>query len=127
MNKALIIGLAALAFGAQSLAAQQPKDAAGQQMQMMESMNARLDSLVGRMNRTSGNAKITAMAQVINELVAQRRAMQNHMHKMMEARGGMTGRDTTMKRTSKSVPPQTPSPGAPGADTSNHTEHHPDQ
>jgi hypothetical protein len=70
-----------------------------QQMMAMDSMNARLDTLVQRMNRASGNAKVSAMAQVINELVSQRRAMQRHMHQMMHGRM-MGGRDTAEADTS---------------------------
>ena len=59
----------------------------GPSMMMMDSLNRRLDSLVGRMNRAAGNQKITAMAEVINELVAQRKAMQQHMRGMMDRHG----------------------------------------
>jgi hypothetical protein len=58
-------------------------------MQMMDSLNARLDTLVSRMNRATGNRKVTAMADAINELVAQRKVMQQHMRRMMESRKGM--------------------------------------
>src|SRR5215207_7107349 len=103
---ALGAALLALTLGSQGLAAQQPKpqmphDSAHQgmakgmdmqqQMRMMDSMNARLDSLVLRMNKASGNAKVTAMAGVINELVAQRRTMHAHMQQMMQSRGAMRG------------------------------------
>ena len=54
-------------------------------MQRMDSLEARLDSLVSRMNHAAGNQKIAAMAAVINELVAQRRAMREHMRQMMES------------------------------------------
>jgi hypothetical protein len=57
-------------------------------MMAMDSLNHRLDSLVARMNRTSGNEKVQAMAAVINELVSQRKMMQDRMPRMME-RGGM--------------------------------------
>ncbi len=53
-------------------------------MRMMDSLNARLDTLLSRMNRATGDRKITAMADVINELVGQRRAMHEHMRGMME-------------------------------------------
>ena len=58
-------------------------------MMRMDSPNHRLDSLVDRMNRTSGNQKTQAMAAVINELVAQRKAMQGRMQQMMEGEGMM--------------------------------------
>lgn len=61
-------------------------------MATMDSLNRRLDSLVGLMNRAPGSRKVTAMAEVINELVAQRKEMHRHMHMMMEGRGmPMTG------------------------------------
>jgi hypothetical protein len=62
---------------------------AQREMGMMDSMNLRLDTLVARMNRASGNMKVAAMAEVINELVAQRRAMQEHMRAMMQRRSMM--------------------------------------
>jgi len=93
-----------LILGAQGSAAQQPTQQMPQRVQamdsqrmrmmdsqgmrMMDSMDARLDSLVTKMNRASGNAKVTAMAQVINELVAQRRTMRAHMREMMQSHSG---------------------------------------
>jgi hypothetical protein len=58
-------------------------------MRMVDSLNARLDTLVSRMNRATGNRKVTAMVDVINELVAQRKAMHEHMRQMMQSRQGM--------------------------------------
>jgi uncharacterized coiled-coil protein SlyX len=92
-------GLAALILGAQALAAQQPAPQQGrdsspggtmgmQDRRMMDSLNARLDSLVVRMNRATGNEKMAAMARTIDELVAQRKTMQQHMRRMMESRRG---------------------------------------
>ncbi|HEY7479905.1 MAG TPA: hypothetical protein VH680_05280 [Gemmatimonadales bacterium] len=96
--------LAAFALGAPIVAAQQPTpphgpdrqhghmmDAEGMaaRMQLMDSLNARLDTLVSRMNRATGNRKVTAMAEVINELVAQRQAMHERMRRMMKSRKGM--------------------------------------
>ena len=103
--KAVAAMLASLWFSTQGLAAQQPRhhaprDSAAQatmmmnmqqHMRVMDSANARLDSLVERMNRASGNAKVSAMAQVINELVAQRRTMQSHMRQMIRSHGKMDG------------------------------------
>jgi hypothetical protein len=95
--------LAAFALGAPIVAAQQPtpphmpdrqhghmmdaEDMAAR-MQMMDSLNARLDTLVSRMNRATGDRKVAAMAEVINELVAQRKAMHGHMRRMTEFRKG---------------------------------------
>jgi hypothetical protein len=83
---------------------------------MMDSLNTRLDSLVSRMNRATGNTKVAAMADVINELVAQRRAMHEHMRTMMQSREGMPMmRHPPMHR----PPPAAPDTGkrAPGAPT----------
>lgn len=62
-------------------------------MQMMDSMDARLDTLVSRMNRATGEARVTAMAQVINEMVSHRKQMQEHMRQMMDRRRDMMGQD----------------------------------
>jgi hypothetical protein len=124
-------GLAAVMLTASMAAAQQPgtaapkRDAEGMaghgrmSMMAMDSMNNRLDSLVARMNRTSGNDKVQAMAAVINELVSQRKLMQDRMHRMME-RGGMMG-------TTQDATPAAPKPAAKpeaAADTG-HAAHHP--
>jgi hypothetical protein len=94
----------------------------GMQMAAMDSMNARLDALVGRMNRATGNAKVTLMAQVINEMVAQRKAMQAHMRAMMQSHAGMMGMGQQSNRP-ETVRPK-PADGAAAADTA-HAEHHP--
>lgn len=133
MMSRLIGGVAALVLSASTVAAQQPAPATpGRQsgmaggnqmsMMMMDSLNHRLDSLVSRMNRTNGNQKVQAMAAVINELVAQRKAMQERMHQMME-RGGMMGmmKDSTSAGGRPAVNPNT------AADTTNHAAHHPPQ
>jgi len=97
-----VMAILGLALGAGRLAAQQPQQPApgdsARRMtmrgdmqahaRMMDSTTAVLDSLVGRMNRETGNAKITAMAQVINTLVAERKAMRSYMRQMMQAHGG---------------------------------------
>jgi polyhydroxyalkanoate synthesis regulator protein len=129
----------ALLLGAGVVAAQQPgppppqghgqgaemsaRTGTADQARMMESLNHRLDSLVARMNRVTGAGKVAAMADVINELVAQRKVMQEHMRRMMESRKGM------MRMMEDSLPV---SPGAPtqradsaAADTAGHAGHHP--
>jgi hypothetical protein len=92
-------------------------------MQMMDSANAQLDSLAGRMNRTTGAAKVTAMANVINALVAQRTVMQQHMHQMMM--GGPAG---MMHGMGDSMPDRPCAPAArpdPAPADTAHTDHHP--
>ena len=81
------------------------------QTRMMDSLNHRLDSLVAGMNRVTGAGKVAAMAEVINELVAQRKVMQERMHQMMEGRKGM------MRMMEDSAPV--------AADTAGHAGHHP--
>lgn len=52
-------------------------------MQQVQAADARMDKLVGEMNRATGQKKVEAMAAVINELVAQRKQMRSHMMQMM--------------------------------------------
>lgn len=92
-----------------------------EQMRMMDSLNARLDTLVSRMNRATGNRKVTAMADVINELVAQRKAMHERMRAMMQARQGMPVMEEPPPPQGR--PPRSGTDSA--ADTAGHTEHHP--
>ncbi|MEO8200099.1 MAG: hypothetical protein ABI679_06220 [Gemmatimonadota bacterium] len=54
----------------------------GMDMKAMEAGNLRLDSLVLRMHRATGAAKTTAMEQVLDELLMQRKVMQSHMMHM---------------------------------------------
>jgi hypothetical protein len=128
-----------LVLGTQLLAAQQPGQPnrggmmmadsamAREQMRMMDSMNLRLDSLVARMNQASGNKKVNAMADVINELVAQRRSMQQRMRQMMERRRGMMGDMMgEVPPAAKPQPTPTPKPDSSAAD-SGHAGHHPPQ
>ena len=127
-------GLAALVLSVHVVAAQQPtppqprdrmtgKSEMAAQMQMRDSLNARLDTLVSRMNKATGNSKVTAMAAVINELVGQRKVMQEHMRQSMESREGMM---RMMKEPAAGAPPA-PTPGADSlpADTAGHAGHHP--
>jgi hypothetical protein len=51
------------------------------QKQMTE-MDAKLQALVGEMNKAKGSAKVDKTAAVVNELVAQRSMMQKHMMDM---------------------------------------------
>jgi hypothetical protein len=131
-------GLAALVLSAHVLAAQQPTapqqpdrrpggltgpSGMAAQMQIRDSLNARLDTLVSRMNKATGNSKVTAMAAVINELVAQRKVMQEHMRQMMESREKMMH---MMKEPAAGASPG-PTPGADSmpADTAETAGHHP--
>ena len=136
------IGLAAAALilSAHGLAAQQPgqgrppggqhgmmSDSAMmmQHMRAMDSLNTRLDALVSRMNTATGNQKVTAMADVINELVAQRRMMQEHMRQMMGPGHGMIR--STKGKPARGEDRRQVSPRDSGVTDSAHAEHHPQE
>jgi hypothetical protein len=102
-----VVTMLALALGAGRLAAQQPAQptpAAGDSarraamrvdmqahMRMMDSTTTVLDRQIQQMNSATGNAKVTAMAQVINTLVAERKATRSYMRQMMETHGRRAG------------------------------------
>lgn len=116
MKLAGIAALAALALSAQVAAAQDPGMSVGtaERLRIIDSTNTRLDSLVNRMNRVTGTAKVNAMANVINQLVADRKAMQTRMLQRMGSPHG----NREMLETPDTVGNQ-PGLSAPvGADTS---------
>ena len=112
----LLAGILAVACTAPMLEAQQ-SPAGPRAMAAMDSLDRRLDSLVDRMNRAGGNQKVAAMAAVLNELVAQRKAMRGRMQEMMKMMGG-----------NWPAAPSARTPAA-GPDTATsdtaHTTHHP--
>jgi DNA integrity scanning protein DisA with diadenylate cyclase activity len=70
-----------------------------QMMANMKSADAKLDDLVATMNAANGEAKVTAIAQVVSELVRQQKTMHEHMGMVdqqmmgrMGGRGMMQGR-----------------------------------
>ena len=67
-----------------------------QMMAEMKAADATLDALVKDMNSATGEAKVIAMAAVVNELVQQHKAMHGRMEQMhqqmMGGRGGMMRR-----------------------------------
>jgi hypothetical protein len=86
-------------------------------MAQHEQTMAHMDSLAAAMNESTGNARIDAMAALLNELVAQHRAMHEHMREMMMHR--MMGEGYEIKM--KGMPPRE---GAPEGKT--HEQEHPD-
>lgn len=54
----------------------------GEMMAKMDAMDSRLDDLVKKMNAATGSKKADAVAGVVNELVAQRKQMREHMMAM---------------------------------------------
>lgn len=100
-------------------------------MQRVQAADARLDQLVGEMNRAVGARKVAAMATVINELVAQRKQMRAHMMQMMEMMdsGGMMGgagrpRPSGMMRQRTQTPADTSRMRPSAPDTGGHAQHH---
>ncbi len=83
--------------------AQSQTPPSGQNQQMMQmhekmmaemtAMDQKLDALVQQMNTAQGQAKVDAMGAVINEMVNQRKQMEQHMSSMMGmmGHGGMMG------------------------------------
>jgi hypothetical protein len=53
----------------------------------MKAMEAQLDEKVAKMNRETGEAKVDAMAEVINQLLRERKAMRENMAAMHEGMG----------------------------------------
>jgi hypothetical protein len=130
MKSRALIGIAAAALliaGAAS--AQQPRDSMRMPVRMGDTTgmmsggmmrdagDARLDSLVQAMNQATGNRKVQAMAAVINELVAERRAMHEHMRQMMGHGGKMGG-------AARELPPDSGRSKDAPADSAGRTEHH---
>jgi hypothetical protein len=74
-----------------------------------EQMMARVDSLAAAMNEAGGEARVDAMTALLNELVAQHRAMHDHMREMMMH--GMKGEGHGMKM--QGMPPAPEPPDAP--------------
>lgn len=60
----------------------------GEMREKMRAHDARLDELVAAMNAAQGDAKIDAIAAVVNELVAQRRTRRDHMETRWQRQQG---------------------------------------
>lgn len=60
-------------------------------MRQMDSLQVRLDSAAARMNRSTGEARVAAMADVLNALVAEHKMMHAHMQEMSSHMGAMGG------------------------------------
>ena len=136
MLRNILIGLAGSFLLASPVSAQQQGDTTTAMrgrpmmdmmtMSMMDSADARLDRMVGTMNKATGNRRMQAMAAVINELVAQRRMMRMHARQMMMEPGGMRGHGVgggrTMQNRNSTSPDTASSPAKP--DTADHVQHH---
>jgi hypothetical protein len=60
-----------------------------QMMAEMRAAQTKLDGLVSDMNAASGDARVTTLTAVVNELVRQQRAMHHHMGQMHHHMGQM--------------------------------------
>lgn len=67
-----------------------------QMMAEMKAADSRLDALVKDMNATNGDAKVTAVAAVVTELVRQQKSMPERMGQMHQQMMG--GRGMMMKK-----------------------------
>ena len=67
-----------------------------QMMAEMQAGDAKLDALAKEMNDAKGDAKVNAVAAVVNELVRQHKAMHGHMGQMHQQMMG--GRGMMMRR-----------------------------
>ena len=67
-----------------------------QMMAEMKAGDAKLDALAKEMNAATGEARVNAVAAVVDELVRQHRAMHGHMGQMHQHMMGM-GRGRMMK------------------------------
>ena len=67
-----------------------------QMMAEMKASDAKLDQLVSEMNSATGEARISAIAQVVTELARQQKTMHGRMGSMHEQM--MSGRGMMMKR-----------------------------
>jgi hypothetical protein len=97
-----------------------------QMMKMMAADDEKLAGLIATMNAAKGDAKVAAIAAVINELAAQRTRMQTQMRmqagmmeKMMSHMAAMHGPGGMMNK-------KAPEP-APGVSEQDHAAHHPDK
>ena len=67
-----------------------------QMMDEMKAADAKLDQLVQQMNAASGDARVTAIATVVTELVRQQKSMHGHMGRMHDEM--MSGRGMMMMK-----------------------------
>lgn len=69
-----------------------------QMMQAMKDQMARMDELMAKMNQATGQAKVDAMAAVLNEMWSERKDMMDHMSQMgrMGGPGMMHGHGSMM-------------------------------
>lgn len=98
----LLLALTGPLAAAQSPAKPMDDDDCATMKKSAADMDKKLQALLDDMNKAQGQAKIDKMAAVINELVAQRSAMQSHMMSMDEENCPMMKKDAAKMKTSSS-------------------------
>ncbi len=84
------MGMGKMKMGEMEMGESPHMKACMQMMGEMETTNAELDDLVGRMRAAEGAEKVAAMEEMLTVLVAQRREMHKRMRSMPQMRcGGM--------------------------------------
>ena len=110
-------------------AAAGPAATAADQRQMMKMMAAddeKLAGLITTMNAAKGDAKVAAMAAVINELAAQRTRMQAQMRMQAGMMDQMMSHMAAMQGPGGMMNKKAPEP-APGVSDQDHAAHHPEK
>ena len=110
-------------------AAAGPAATAADQRQMMKMMAAddeKLAGLITTMNAAKGDAKVAAMAAVINELAAQRTRMQAQMRMQAGMMEQMMSHMAAMHGPGGMMNKKAPEP-APGVSDQDHAAHHPEK
>jgi len=97
-----------------------------QMMQMMAADDQKLAGLIVTMNMATGDAKVAAIAAVVNELVAQRARMQMQMRMQAGMMDQMMSHMAAMHGPGGMMNKKAPEP-APGVSDQDHAAHHPEK
>lgn len=81
--KKIVLVVLCLAFATVAFAQKAEEHDCMMMANQQQQQDTKLQGLVDTMNKATGQAKVDAMAAVINELIAQRTAMRDEMHEMM--------------------------------------------
>ena len=95
-------------------------------MKMMAADDEKLAGLITTMNAATGDAKVAAIAAVVNELAAQRTRMQAQMRMQAGMMDQMKSHMAAMHGSGGMMNKKAPAP-APGVSEQDHAAHHPDK
>ena len=95
-------------------------------MARMAAADKKLAELAARMNAANGDEKVTAMAALLNELLAQRMLMQKQMSMQSGMMAQMMSHMAAMHGPAAMTPKQAPEPTRDPTDA-DHPAHHPEQ